>query len=180
MNTKKTSKFLSLILRHKPEVAGVELEKGGWASVEALLKGIEKGKGRKITMGELEEIVANNDKKRFSFNDNKTKIRANQGHSVEIDLELKECKPPEVLYHGTYSQAVDSIYTSGINKMQRHHVHLSADRGTATKVGSRRGQPIVLVIAAELMYKDGHKFFVSDNGVWLTNHVPKAYLIANN
>lgn len=170
----KQSKFLSLVLRHKPEVIGIALDRAGWVPVKTLLSQL-KHFGRDMTPDELKELVETNDKKRFSFSEDGKKIRANQGHSVEVQLQYAESEPPEVLYHGTVSKYLDAIYDNGLQKMNRHHVHLSQDIETATKVGSRRGKPIILVIDSEAMYKDGYKFYLSENGVWLTDHVPSKY-----
>lgn len=177
-NMSKESRLLSLVLRHKPEEIGITLDKGGWAVVSELLKGMS-ARGNKITMAELEEIVATNDKQRFSFNETKTKIRANQGHSVSVDLGLKPVVPPKILYHGTAISNLDVILKTGIKKMNRLHVHLSADVATASKVGSRHGKPVVLEVNAEAMHKDGHAFFQSANQVWLTDKVPVEYILVN-
>ena len=171
----KESRLLSLVLRHKPEEIGITLDKNGWADVKDLLKGMA-ARGNKITMAELEDMVANNDKQRFAFNETKTKIRANQGHSIEVDLELIETQPPDILYHGTASSSLDAIFKTGISKMNRQYVHLSADMKTAIKVGSRHGKPVVLEIKAALMSADGYKFWRSSNGVWLTDQVPAKYI----
>lgn len=172
---KKTSKFLSLVLRHKPEEIGISLDESGWTNVKKLLQALTSC-GRKITMEELEYVVDNNNKKRFSFNDNKTKIRANQGHSVNVDLGYEEKIPPAVLYHGTATRFMDSIFKEGLKKMNRHHVHLSSDEETAISVGKRHGNPIVFSVIAGEMHRAGYKFFLSENGVWLTEHVPMEYL----
>jgi len=172
------SKILSLVLRHKPEVIGITLDKNGWVLVSDLICGM-KNYGRPITMVELENIVATNDKKRFAFNDDHTKIRANQGHSVEIDLALTETTPPPILYHGTAQSSVESIKQSGLTKMKRQHVHLSADKETAIKVGSRHGKPVVLKINTAQMLVDGYKFYQAANGVWLTDKVPYEYISFN-
>lgn len=171
----KDSRLLSLVLRHKPEEIGISLDKNGWALVSDLLKGMA-ARGNKITMAELEEIVATNDKQRFSFNDNKTKIRANQGHSVKIDLDLKALVPPAVLYHGTAQKSINGIMKIGLDKMNRRHVHLSADKETALKVGSRHGKPVILEINSKAMHDIGHTFWQSENGVWLTDKVPVEYI----
>ncbi|WP_439132039.1 RNA 2'-phosphotransferase [Polaribacter sp.] len=176
---KQISKFLSLILRHQPEKIGLQLDKNGWAWVIDIL---EKSK-LKFTLKELEEIVMTNDKKRFSFNDDKTKIRANQGHSLKtINLELKTQVPPKVLFHGTIEKFIPSIKLEGLQKMNRQHVHLSPDQETAIKVGSRRGKPIILSINALQMHNEGYAFYHSENGVWLTDNVPVDFinLIPNN
>ena len=171
MDIKKLSKFLSLILRHKPETIGIKLDKNGWANVPEILRGM------KIDMATLEKIVAENNKQRFSFSEDKTKIRANQGHSVKVDVELVEKIPPQILYHGTIEKNLKSIVVQVLLKMNRLHVHLSADIETAKKVAARRsGNAVIFEIAARQMYNDGYKFFQSANGVWLTEKVPPKYL----
>lgn len=172
----KIGKFLSLVLRHNPETIGIKLDENGWASVDELLQGLKKA-NRKISMETLEEIVETNDKKRYSFNEDKTKIRANQGHSIDVDLNLKEQTPPRVLYHGTAEASFENIKKFGLVKQNRNHVHLSLDVETATKVGKRHGKPIILEINAEAMDKDGYKFYLSENGVWLTDNVPIKYIL---
>lgn len=174
MNQKETSKFLSLILRHQPELIGLQLDTNGWADVDTLLALAARRK--RITRQELEIIVAESDKQRFAFNDDHSKIRANQGHSIQVDLELPVAIPPEFLYHGTTGAFVAEILKTGIKKMSRQHVHLSPDKATATKVGSRRGVPLILTIRSGDMHRDGIPFFVSANGVWLTDHVPPTYI----
>jgi len=170
---KRISKFLSLILRHRPEKIGLTLDENGWASINDVLK---KSKLR-FTMEELEEVVVTNDKQRFSFNEDKTKIRANQGHSLKtIDLDLKAQIPPSFLYHGTVAKFIPEIKLHGLKKMSRQHVHLSQDSETATKVGSRRGNPIILSIRVLDMHKKGYKFYLSENGVWLTDAVPVKFI----
>ena len=170
---KQISKFLSLVLRHQPEKIGLTLDKNGWATVSQLL---EKSKVR-FTIEELEEVVATNDKKRFSFNEDQTKIRANQGHSLKnVDLNLASKSPPAFLYHGTVAKFMPEIKTQGLKKMSRQHVHLSKDRDTAIKVGSRRGKPIILSVRALDMEKQGYTFYISENGVWLTNAVPASFI----
>lgn len=170
----KKSKFLSLVLRHKPRAANVKLDKSGWVNVNDLLKGCEEV-GQPITMAELLEVVATNNKKRFEFNENHTMIRASQGHSVNIDLGYKATTPPEILYHGTAYKNKDSIQKMGLEKRRRHHVHLSADPETANIVGKRHGKPIILVIDTRAMMADGYKFYQSTNGVWLVESVPPKY-----
>ena len=173
MNEKSLSKFLSLVLRHKPETIGLKLDANGWADVSEILRGM------KISMSALEKVVAENDKQRFSFNADKTKIRANQGHSVKVDVELAEKIPPEILYHGTVERNAESIETRGLLKMKRLYVHLSADVETAKKVAGRRaGAAVIYEIFARQMYEAGFKFYQSENGVWLTEHVPPEFLIA--
>lgn len=172
---KQKSKFLSLILRHKPEVIGLGLDENGWASVEELLAKAPQGRIR-LTFEELKEVVDTNDKKRFAFSDDFTMIRANQGHSLKVDLKLEEKTPPGLLYHGTAIQNLDSIKEQGLIKGQRHHVHLSADKETAVKVGGRHGKPVVLTIASMNMYQSGITFYRSENGVWLTDHVAVQFI----
>ncbi|WP_459212286.1 RNA 2'-phosphotransferase [Aquimarina rhabdastrellae] len=171
----KISKFLSLILRHKPQTIGIQLDKEGWTSIDILLQKANKrfpGLNREI----LYQVVAQNDKKRFSLNEDKTLIRASQGHSVKVDLGYQEQKPPAILYHGTIAKFLPVIQEQGLLKMQRHHVHLSEDIETATKVGSRRGKPVILTIDAKKMHESDIKFYRSQNGVWLTDHVPSLYI----
>ncbi len=170
-NLKSASKFISLVLRHRPEIIGVRLEyHGAWAPVQAVLK------GAKITMEELELIVATDEKGRYSFNEDKTKIRANQGHSVEVDLGLEPVQPPDRLYHGTVGRFLGSIQKEGLKAGTRQYVHLSADLETALGVGRRRGKPVVILVDAARMYQDQYQFFLSDNGVWMTKEVPPEYL----
>ena len=171
----KISKFLSLILRHKPEKIGLQLDGQGWAVVEELLQKMNE-KGMKISQKDLEYVVENNNKKRFAFNADKSKIRASQGHSIPIDLGYKAQMPPAQLYHGTAEKFVSSILKNGIQKRNRQHVHLSADVETAINVGKRHGKPKVLQINAALMQENGFEFFISENGVWLTDFVPSEYL----
>lgn len=169
------SKFLSKYLRHEPESLGLQLEPGGWASTGDLLAGAARI-GFPITRSELEHVVAENDKRRFSFDETGEKIRANQGHSTQVDLQLEEVDPPDQLFHGTVSKFLDSILAEGLQKMGRHDVHLSQDLQTASKVGQRRGKPIILTIESGKMAADGYKFRRSANGVWLTDHVPPQYI----
>lgn len=169
------SKFLSKHLRHEPEALGLVLDPGGWVVVKDLLAGAT-GIGFPITVEELNQVVAENDKQRFAFDVTGSKIRANQGHSTEVDLQLAEVEPPERLYHGTVAKYVDAIRTDGLKKMNRHDVHLSKDVETATKVGARRGKPVILVIESGRMAADGYTFRRSANGVWLTDHVPPHYV----
>ena len=171
----KASKFLSLVLRHQPDAAHVTLDEAGWTEVDALLAGLAKA-GGKISRDELKEVVATNVKKRFEFSEDGTRIRASQGHSVEVDLKYEVAEPPPVLFHGTATRNLDSIFAKGLLKGQRHHVHLSVEMETAASVGSRYGRPVVLTVDAEAMVTAGHAFFVSTNGVWLTEHVPVAFL----
>lgn len=169
------SRFLSLVLRHQPQAAGIELDDGGWVEVDTLLQGLA-ASGHPLTRTELETLVQSNDKQRFSLSEDKRRIRANQGHSVEVDLGLSPASPPSTLYHGTVERFLDSILAQGLNPGERHHVHLTADRHTAFKVGSRRGKAVILEIDASSMAKEGHLFYLSANGVWLTDTVPTKFL----
>lgn len=171
-----TSKFISLVLRHKPEEIGLILDENGWADVTELIQKTN-AKGIKLDDETLQQIVDTNDKKRFSFSQDKTKIRANQGHSIEVDVELKQIQPPDVLYHGTAERFLDDIMQKGLNKMSRLHVHLTANQATAINVGQRYGKPVLLTIQAAAMHTDGHKFYLSENQVWLVEHVPVKYLL---
>ena len=172
---KKTSKFLSYVLRHHPELIGLNLDENGWTNVDELItKSTNNSQG--FTFEELDEIVQTNDKKRFIFNEDKTKIRANQGHSIDINLALIPQQPPEFLYHGTAQNNIGSILEKGIEKRSRQHVHLSQDKETATKVGMRHGAPIILTINTEKMFEDGIEFYLSDNDVWLTDFVDSKYI----
>ena len=174
MSLKNISKYLSLILRHKPEVIGISLDEHGWTNVEELIAGI--AKDHDFNMELLEEIVRSDEKQRYSFNEDKTLIRANQGHSVPVDVELVEQIPPDILWHGTGEKYVSAIDTEGLIPKSRLYVHLSKDEDTATKVGTRHGKPVVYHVLAKKMYDDGYKFFISVNGVWLTKTVPVKYL----
>ena len=170
------SVFISLVLRHRPEEANVVLDEHGWADVEELLAGI-RDTGREIDRDVLEEIVATDKKQRYSFNQDKTLIRANQGHSIPVDVELKEGEPPEFLYHGTAERFLDSIRKEGLKPMSRLYVHLSRDAEYARKIGQRHGSPVVLQIRSGDMFRGHHKFYLSENGVWLTRSVAPEYLI---
>ena len=170
-----TSRFLSLILRHKPETIGLRIDANGWADVDELIR-LMNERGKAITRPLLERVVAENNKKRFAFSPDGTRIRASQGHSVEIDLGLSPATPPAVLYHGTSADAVASIRATGLNSGSRQHVHLSPDVATATAVGRRHGPPVVLEVAAGKMAAAGHVFYQSDNGVWLTDAVPVVFI----
>ena len=175
MNMTKISKYISCILRHKPELIGITLEKNGaWADVGQLIKGVSKR--YPINREILEEIVAQDEKQRYSFNADKTKIRANQGHTVDVQIPFRELPPPEILYHGTGTKNIGSIFQTGINKGKRLYVHLSQDVPTAVKVGSRHGNPVIFCVSALAMYNDGYVFYLSDNGVWLTDFVPTKYI----
>ena len=174
MDLNKTSRFISLILRHRPDTIGISLDEHGWASVEELLAGISKT--QYIDMEMLEKIVETDNKQRYSFNDDKTLIRANQGHSIAVDINLQPCKPPDILYHGTAEKYEAAIDVSGLIPKSRLYVHLSADKATAEIVGKRHGVPVVYSIDSKEMYADGLVFFCSVNKVWLTKHVPVKYL----
>ena len=174
MGLKETSKYISLILRHKPETIGITLDEHGWANVDELISGI--AKTHEMNMNILEEIVSTDEKQRYSFNDDKTKIRANQGHSIQVDVELEEMRPPEILWHGTGEKFIGSIDEQGLISKSRLYVHLSKDEETALKVGTRHGKPVIYIVKAEEMFKDGYKFYLSKNGVWLTKEVPVKYL----
>lgn len=171
----KLSVFISLVLRHKPDAAGIQLDEHGWANVDELIEGIS-NTGRTIDINILEEIVRTDNKQRYSFNEDKTLIRANQGHSISVDVELEEKQPSQYLYHGTADRFLDSILSEGLKSMSRLYVHLSNDKETAMKVGKRHGKPVVLKIKAGEMWKDGIKFYLSQNGVWLTRFVDKKYI----
>jgi putative RNA 2'-phosphotransferase len=171
----KVSKYLSKHLRHQPERLGLTLAAGGWVNVEDLLAACGRN-SFPITREELDEVVASNDKQRFSFDETGTRIRANQGHSTRVDLQLEAVTPPAVLYHGTAEGNVETILSGGLSRMARHHVHLSIDVPTARKVGARHGKPVILEVDAAGMHRDGHLFFVSANGVWLADEVPPKYL----
>lgn len=169
------SKFLSLVLRHQPDKIGLVLDGSGWANVEELLERAAEH-GRSLTREILEQIVAENDKQRFILSDDGRRIRANQGHSVKIDLALMPVEPPATLYHGTATRFIESIRATGLNSGSRQHVHLSADEVTATKVGQRHGKPVILLIQAVAMHAAGHAFYLSANGVWLTGRVPVEFI----
>ena len=174
-NLKHKSKFLSLVLRHQPEVAGLALDEAGWTPVDALLVGCARA-GTPITRAELDEVVRTNDKQRFALSDDGTRIRANQGHSVEVELGYEPADPPAVLYHGTSADALRSIRAAGLERRARHHVHLSERPDTAVAVGGRHGKPVVLTVDAARMRADGHAVYQTPNGVWLADAVPAMYL----
>lgn len=175
MSLKETSKFIALILRHKPQTIGITLDEHGWARVDELIKGVNKT--RPLTPEMLEEIVRIDEKQRYSFNEDKTLIRANQGHSIPVDVELTEALPPEYLYHGTGEKNIASIEENGLLPMKRLYVHLSKNEETAVKVGKRHGKPFVYRVASGDMSRLGYKFYLSANGVWLTKAVPAEFLI---
>ena len=175
MNNTSTSKFLSLILRHKPEEIGLTLDPNGWAGIDELIA-LAKLRGTQLSRMQIETIVAESDKQRFAISADGSMIRANQGHSVDIALDLAPQTPPEQLFHGTATRFLDSIRTSGLHSASRQHVHLSSDHATAEKVGSRHGKPVILIVESGRMARDGHLFYLSQNGVWLTDNVPAKYL----
>lgn len=178
MSLREISKYMSLILRHKPEAIGISLDEHGWANVEDLIAGISKD--NEFNMEMLEEIVRTDEKQRYSFNDDKTLIRANQGHSIPVDVELEEKEPPETLWHGTGEKYVTAIDKDGLIPKSRLYVHLSKDKETAVKVGTRHGKPVIYTVHSKQMYEDGYKFYLSVNGVWLTKEVPVKYLEKND
>lgn len=175
MNLQNISRYMSLILRHKPEIIDISLDEHGWAAVNELINGIARN-NEGFDMATLEEIVKTDNKQRYSFNADKTLIRANQGHSIPVDVELEEKEPPEFLYHGTGEKYVSSILEQGLIPKSRLYVHLSKDVETAKNVGRRHGKEVVYIIAAHEMYQDGYKFYLSVNGVWLAKGVPLQYM----
>ncbi len=170
-----TSKFLSFVLRHKPEAIGLVLDANGWASLDELLR-LANRHGHAMTIEDVVSVVASSDKQRFALDPAGERIRANQGHSAGVDLGLAALSPPELLYHGTAERFLPSIRQSGLLKQARHHVHLSQDARTALQVGERHGQPVVLTVRAASLSASGHPFYRSENGVWLTGHVPPAFI----
>ncbi|MEU9648538.1 RNA 2'-phosphotransferase [Streptomyces sp. NPDC048110] len=169
----KVSKYLSKHLRHQPERIGLTLDEGGWVEIDTLIAAAA-AHGFRVTRDELHHVVATNDKRRFAVDG--TRIRASQGHSIDVDLGLPPATPPPYLFHGTVARHLEAIRTEGLRPMNRHDVHLSPDRATATRVGARRGRPVVLSVDAAAMHRDGHVFRVSANGVWLAKAVPSRYL----
>ncbi|UZR94317.1 RNA 2'-phosphotransferase [Chondrinema litorale] len=169
------SKFFSYVLRHHPKVIDLKVDEFGWASVDELMANAAKD-GKPFTMEELQFVVANNAKQRFSLSEDNSKIRANQGHSFPVNLELEPIAPPAYLYHGTVAKFIEQIKEDGLQKMSRQHVHLSPDRETAINVGSRRGKPVILTIRAGAMHESGYQFYLSKNGVWLVDAVPAEYI----
>ncbi len=175
MDIVRKSKTLSSVLRHRAASYGLTLDPQGWIAIDELLPALAK-RGRRMSRGELDRVVAENDKQRFEFSVDRTRIRARQGHTVEVDLALPPAAPPPTLYHGTFAKALDSIRREGLTKQTRHHVHLSPDEATAAKVGARRGRPVILTIDTAAMARDGHEFFLTGNAVWLTDAVPANYI----
>ncbi len=174
-NLIRISKFLSLVLRHRPEKIGIKLDDQGWVDVSQLLAAC-KQHDRPISRALLDEVVETNNKKRFAFSEDGLRIRANQGHSIKVELGYEAQEPPSTLYHGTATRFLQAIRREGLKKMRRHHVHLSADLDTASKVGVRHGKLAVLVIRSGDMHNDGHQFFRSENGVWLVESVSPEYI----
>jgi len=169
------SKLLSLVLRHQPDQIGLTLDSEGWAKVPELIEKINQ-QGIRLDFATLQQIVDTNDKKRFTFNDDKTCIRASQGHSIDIELNLTAQAPPDILYHGTAGNSIDAIRRDGLRKMSRQHVHLTTSLTTAQQVGQRYGRPVILTVQALLMHEQHYEFYLSDNGVWLTDHVPVQFI----
>ncbi|GIH10739.1 putative RNA 2'-phosphotransferase [Rhizocola hellebori] len=174
MDPVKASKRLAYVLRHGPDSIGITLSPDGWVDIDVLLKAMA-SHGLRLDRDQLMAVVGGSDKQRFAVQENR--IRANQGHSVEVELGYAPCAPPEVLYHGTASRNLSSIFAKGLVRGDRHHVHLSPDMDTARKAGARHGFPVVLQINTKDMLSVGYQFFVSDNGVWLTAEVPPEFLI---
>jgi len=175
-NLKHISKFMSLVLRHKPEEIGLNMNENGWVNVQELIAKMNQ-KGLAVNDDLINKIVQTNDKKRFVFNEDKTLIRANQGHSIDIDLDLAPVEPPETLYHGTAERFLESILKTGLHKQSRQHIHLSITIETAIAVGKRHGKPVVLKIQSGIMYQAGFKFYLSENKVWLTDTIPAQYIL---
>lgn len=175
MQTVRTSKFLSLILRHKPDAVGIALSAEGWADVGELLAGMARH-GHSLRFQDLVEVVETNDKRRYAFNEDRTKIRAVQGHSRQVELGYEPVPPPERLFHGTVERFIASIRVEGLAPGRRQHVHLSRSRAIAEQVGQRRGRPVILTIDSHAMAEGGHLFYQADNGVWLTRHVPAEFI----
>lgn len=170
------SKLLSFVLRHDPGSIGLELDSAGWAPVERLLGRLAATQGRKFSREEIECLVGSSDKKRFTLSADGTKIRAAQGHSVQVDLQLLPTPPPPELFHGTAERFLDAILEDGLKPQSRQQVHLSTDAQSAIKVGQRHGKPIVLLIAAQKMAAKGFPFYRADNGIWLSDHIPPEFI----
>jgi putative RNA 2'-phosphotransferase len=175
---KHISKLMSLVLRHQPEAIGLQLDKNGWANVQELMEKMN-ANGTQVNIEIIHTVVATNDKKRFSFNEDKSRVRANQGHSLEVELNLNTAEPPDILYHGTAERFAAKILQEGLIKQQRQHVHLSKDTETAKAVGTRHGKPVILNINARAMRQDGFVFYLSENKVWLVDEVPVQYITVN-
>lgn len=175
-NLTAASKFLSIVLRHQPEVVGMQLDDEGWLDINQIISNANE-RGNALSLELLHEVVATSDKKHFALSDDGLRIRANQGHSLaNVDLKLDEAKPPQTLYHGTVAAFLESIRATGLQQRSRNHVHLSSDVATAIKVGSRRGKPIILQVDAAAMHQQGRLFYLSANGVWLVDAVPTKFL----
>ena len=175
MKSKDLSKFLSLLLRHQPERLNLTMDKNGWVQVDELLQNL-KADGKNVSFEDLKKVVETNNKQRFKLDEEQGRIRANQGHSIQVDTELKETTPPDILYHGTATKNMEAIKKDGLKKMNRQHVHLSQDLETATKVGSRHGKPVILKVQCQAMLAVGHIFYLSENGVWLTDDIPVGFI----
>ncbi|WP_444997379.1 RNA 2'-phosphotransferase [Aliikangiella sp. IMCC44359] len=173
--TKRISKFLSYVLRHNPAEIDLELDDNGWVSIKQLIENAN-SKGKGLTMDIIKHVVETNDKQRFAMSENGQMIRASQGHSINVDLELESLTPPDILLHGSAEKSLGIIMASGIKKMNRHHVHLSEKITTASEVGKRYGKLVLLEIDAKKMHKDGFEFYKSDNNVWLVDYVPAKYI----
>jgi putative RNA 2'-phosphotransferase len=172
---RRISKFISLVLRHRPELAGLQPDARGWVPVEALLQGLAQH-NRSVSRDELDYLVAHNPKKRYAYSEDGQFIRAQQGHSIEVELDYVAQEPPEYLFHGTATRHLDGIRKLGLIKGSRHHVHLSQDQDTAAKVGQRHGKLVILKVKAGQMHQEGHAFYCTPNQVWLTDQVPVDYL----
>ena len=172
---KKISKRMSLALRHKPDALDLQLDEQGWTTVDALIKGFH-NKGIELSLERLQQVVSENNKKRFTFNEDGTMIRANQGHSINIDLGFAPTTPPPTLFHGTATRFLNSIKAAGLEKRSRQHVHLSADKDTASQVGKRHGKLVILIVRSAEMQERGFEFYLSKNGVWLTDHIPAEFI----
>jgi len=172
---KHISKYISLLLRHQPDLIGLTLDENGWADVQELITKMNEA-GTEINVELLLSVVETNDKKRFALNEDKTAIRASQGHSIEVELNLQETIAPDILFHGTADRFVPAILAEGLKKQERRHVHLSSQMETAKAVGSRHGKPVILNINARAMQADGFIFYLSENSVWLVDNVPVKYI----
>jgi putative RNA 2'-phosphotransferase len=176
----KISKFLSLVLRHSPETIHLNMDKNGWVNINELISNANKYKNMRLNTDLIKLVVETDDKQRFIISDDGKRIRANQGHSITVDLELENKTPPDVLYHGTASRFLDSIMKGGLKPISRQYVHLSSTEETALTVGKRHGNPVVLYIDAKNMYEEGYKFYLSENKVWLVDNVPVKYINIKN